>query len=456
MPVDPRLRAQINLILEAHEDAAVFPDGWEETGDVDYLYRKNALLVDERDVARVIEAIDVNFPAPRESAEAEGAGEGEAGQASRYELRRVSAGIRHILLSGLPPVPSVLEVLDEVLGTGVVTPDTFLYPTPYPCPATEPVEVPPGTVHPSPAPGPGAHCRHPGHQGPRPGCDGYGVSVSIVDTGLLADAAEHPWLAGVTGTPEDPYFPGTDRIRPYAGHGTFVAGCLRCMAPKARVHVAKGFDSGTGAFESDLAPILESALDQYPDLLVFTFTTSSRKDLSLKTFDEFYDRRIRHVKGLVVIAPAGNDGKAQWMWPAAYPWIVSVGALSASWRDRAHFSNHGGWVDVYTPGEDLVNAYARGTYICDEPPVGEQRHFHGMAMWSGTSFSAPVFAGLVAARMSASGENGQLAADSLLRLARSQAVAGLGPVLYPGQACCPPPCCAPGQAGGGPGDGPCR
>lgn len=456
MPADDRLKAQIHLIRHAHPDAEIFPADWERTGEVDYIYRRNAILVGEQDVFPVIGRLDQSFP--RRPGEPQGderePGEREGDEPYEgYLLRRVSAGLRLIFMrDGLPSVPDVLDFLDRRLGPGVCTPDTLLYACPYPCPATEPIEVPPGTVAPFPAPGSHEACCHRGHGDPRPGCDGDGVSVSILDTGLLADAWKHPWLAGVEGTTEDPYEPVTHNIRPYAGHGTFVAGCLRTVAPRARVYVERAFDSSAEVFESDLRPILADALRRYPDVLVFTFTTSSRLDRSLKTFDDFYEEHLRHVKGLVVVVPAGNDGKRRWMWPAAYPWVVSVGALSASWRDRARFSNYGGWVDVLAPGEDLVNAYAEGTFVCSEPPVGARRQFHGMAMWSGTSFSTPIVAGLIAARMSATGENGQQAAESLLKLARSQAIGGAGAVLYPGQACCQPhpghTCCEPCEEDG--------
>jgi hypothetical protein len=429
MPVDPRLKAQIEVIKDGHSDAAIEPEDWERADRVDYIYRRNTILARDTDETVVMTALaqilrDEGVDVP----------EAERPFGAPQPIGNV---LRITLPAETPlPVPVLLDRLDPLAGMGKARPDHLLYVCPRPCPSTEPVEVPAGTVAPVPPPGPAAPCCGGGDRGPR--CDGGGVLISVLDTGLLKDAWEgHPWLAGVDGVTENPYGPdGT--ILSYAGHGTFVAGVARCMAPHAAVRVEKAFDSAAAKFETDLVPVLEDALEHHPDILDFTFTTPTRHDQSLLTFDDFYDRRIRHVKGLVVVAPAGNEGKRQWMWPAAYPWVVSVGALSASWRDRAPFSNYGGWVDVYAPGEDLVNAFASGTYVCKEPPAGQHRVFHGMARWSGTSFSTPVVAGMIAARMSATGENGREAADSLLRLARSQAVPGVGAVLYPGQACCEP------------------
>jgi subtilisin family serine protease len=276
------------------------------------------------------------------------------------------------------------------------------------------------------------------------------VVVAIVDTGLAFDYATHPWLAsGVSGN-QDQLIAG-DEIKHFGGHGTFVAGCLRALAPRAEVSVQGTLTVVTGTpsltrtgagWESDLAYQLTEALKHDPDILVMTYATESRENLSLLGFDVAWETRLQYAKGLVFLAPAGNDSSSTREWPAAFDWVLSVGALSANWQTRADFSNYGNWVDLYAPGEDLVNAFATGTYTyvlssTGVPTTGvTTADFTGMAKWSGTSFSTPIVAALIADRMSVTGESGRRAARSLLDFAWRQFIPGVGAVLVPGQACC--------------------
>jgi Subtilase family len=429
MPVDGRMQAQARLVLEGHDEAAAHPapDQWEDADDLHYLYREYAILVRQAEADRVTEQL-------RGILDDIGYGDVPEGDAREIRREEVSRGLVRLTVPPTPTlVPDLVARLDEELWPGIAKPDHKVYLCPLICPATEPIEVP-GSAAPVPPPGLDA-----GRAVSWGGNDGYGVSVSIVDTGLIPGAAaSHAWLTGVRGAEEDPYTSdgeGNRVLAPYAGHGTFGAGLLRCVAPKAQAYVERAFDIAGADFESRLLSSLEDALDRDPDILVFTFTSATHRDQSLKTFDDLYDRRISRTKGLVVLAPAGNDGTSRPRWPAAHPGVVAVGALAANGRQRASWSNYGRWVDVYAPGEDLVNAFPEGTYVCTEPPdVGERRQFHGMAMWSGTSFSTPLVAGLIAARMSQTGQNAQQAWDSLQRFACSQSIPGVGPVLYPGQA----------------------
>jgi hypothetical protein len=438
MPVDARMRSQVNLILDNLLDSAAYPEpaAWDNPSvdDVDYLYRKCTILTHELDVDRVVRAIEGIL----RQGDSQDVPEDEALPFGPERVRGTSRVFSLKLPEGAPPVPEILDILDRdpEIGPGVARPDHVLYVTGYPCAASEPIPVPPDTP-PVPAPGLNARGCRPCHGVPRPECDGDGVFMSIVDTGLIENAAAgHSWLAGVDGT-TDPVIGANGNISYDAGHGTFVAGVARCMAPEVSIYVEKAFGFPGANFETELAGAsLQDALNRNPDILEFTFCATTRQDLSLATFDDVFETRIRYMKGLVVLAPAGNDGRPRRTWPAAYREVISVGALSTSWRDRASFSNFGKWVDVYAPGQDLINAFPSGKYVTAEPPENQDREFDGMAIWSGTSFSAPIVAGLIAARMSATGENARQAADALLHLADAQAVPGIGAVLYPGQACC--------------------
>src|SRR5690606_12167940 len=89
--------------------------------------------------------------------------------------------------------------------------------------------------------------------------------------------------------------------------------------------------------------------------------------------------------GTVVVASAGNEGWCRPTWPAAFPHVIGVAALSCS--TPAGFSNHGRWVDACAPGVDVHSTFV----FHDGPATGDPDldRYQGWATWSGTSFAAP-------------------------------------------------------------------
>ena len=416
--MDAVFEAQFRLMKEDFArrrieiDVALGPDG-----EVDYLYQTGRLLA----------------LATPENLELLGQSFGEF-QGINKELRpdgELTVLTNDALRRGAVTVPEMLKQIDERLGDRnpafaegglpVVSPDHIVHVARI-CPAVEP-EVPSGgqtTPWPAPRPSTGKPERR--------------VRIGVSDTGLLEklDPNQYPWLSGVTGDP-DPLGPvpggGANQIQEYAGHGTFVAGVAKCEAPQAQVLVNNHFTASGGEVESEMiAKVLELA-QQKVDVINLSAGTYTRNDWASLGFSLFN----QHHPQIAFVAAAGNDSTNRPFWPAAFDWAVAVGALSTDQQHRAWFSNHGSWVDAYALGEGMVNAYATGQYTYNEPPKAPaSATFAGMARWDGTSFSAPLVAGLIAERMARTGDDAAQATAAVLKLAGNQSLPGIGPALFPG------------------------
>jgi|SRR5680860_29925 len=424
---------QVELVLDSFPEAAPYPPDWRTSkGGVEYLYRRNRIIVRDANLDSIVRGLQergVRFAIDREFALADATrltladtNEDDDERSVRTELAQIWA--------------------QEGQGAGGL--DHLYYVCVHACAAIEPEEVA-ADAGPIPEQQVGKDAATPESR------HGKGVDVLVLDTGLVPDAAtDHAWLAGVTGDEENPLGPD-GKIRQDGGHGTFTAGCVRVTAPEAAVRVVnaaslipvrESADEIGAVFESELANLLRSHLVaaagqppvRVPDVVVVNFAGRTQDDRPPVALAALYDSVIQHLKEVVILSPAGNEPDDRKNWPASFNWVVSVGALAENRSDRASWSNFARTVDVYAPGDRLVNAFAKGDYICkwdDEPH--DERSFDGMALWSGTSFSTPLVAGLVASRMSTTEQSSRRAWGSLLDLAERQAIPGVGPVLYPGQ-----------------------
>ncbi len=201
------------------------------------------------------------------------------------------------------------------------------------------------------------------------------------------------------------------------GHGLFTAGLVLRACPETRVVFRRVLDGAGVCDEIQLAAALRQVTSETDVVLVPAggFTWNDRPSAIVESALAVLP------SGTAVVAAAGNAGECgRPFWPAASERVTGVGALTR-WGKLAPFSNRGPWVDAAVIGVDVESAFPdlpRGR-------IGDAHVADGYARWSGTSFSAALVAGIVAARVRAAGESGSDAVRSVL--AAAPPVTQMGP-----------------------------
>jgi subtilisin family serine protease len=235
----------------------------------------------------------------------------------------------------------------------------------------------------------------------------------------------------------DIYGPLDGQMDPVAGHGTFIAGIIHQAAPDANI-VALRVANALGVVDEgrlievlqQLAQLLDRWNEGDDDIgrpidvlnlsLSYYHETPVDEQFDTVLFDVLTQLRSR---GCVVVTSAGNDATARpafpaalWPWPGApatiptdaFPKLISVGALDPGGHSTALFSNVGPWVRTFAVGASVVStspAFDTGLQATARHDYGTRRreaedpddYRGGFAVWSGTSFAAPLVAGRVAA-----------------------------------------------------------
>jgi hypothetical protein len=205
---------------------------------------------------------------------------------------------------------------------------------------------------------------------------GLGVRVGVIDTGLDPQAVAAGWLGGITVGDDDRDEPGAGPDFG-VGHGTFVTGLIRQLAPSSSIVAKKALAAdGLGTDWTVAGALLDLAEDGV-DLVNLSLTCYPDQGSAPAGIVAAIDTLLERHPDTLIVAAAGNEGSATATWPGAHKSVLCVGSSAG---DRpAEYSNRGPWVDFSAPADGVVST-------CRD----------GYAAWTGTSFAAPQVTGRLA------------------------------------------------------------
>ncbi|MEU3187816.1 type VII secretion-associated serine protease mycosin [Streptomyces sp. NPDC006923] len=203
---------------------------------------------------------------------------------------------------------------------------------------------------------------------------GKGITVAVLDTGV---DDTHPDLAGQVLPGKDLVgFGATDGDRPWARHGTAMAGIIAGhghglnrsegvlgVAPEAKILPVRVILEGTDPARdkartsrgSALADGIRWAADHGADVINLSLGDDSESAHPEPAEDAAVQYAL--AKGAVVVASAGNGGEKgdHISYPAAYPGVIAVTAVDR-YGTHAAFSTRRWYATVSAPGVDVVIA----------------------------------------------------------------------------------------------------
>lgn len=213
---------------------------------------------------------------------------------------------------------------------------------------------------------------------------GAGVKIAILDTGVDQN---HEDLAVKIMANKN--FTTSRSVDDKVGHGTHVAGIAAAITNNAKGVAGVGHDAlimngkvlddrGNGSVSS-LASGIVWAADNGAKVINMSLGSSSSSSALVDAINYAW------LKGVVLVAAAGNDGGTAPSYPAYCDKVIAVAATDA-YDNKASFSNYGSWVDIAAPGNAILSTLPN--HACKLGTSGKNYGY-----LSGTSMASPFVAG---------------------------------------------------------------
>lgn len=210
---------------------------------------------------------------------------------------------------------------------------------------------------------------------------GQGIRIAVLDTGV----SQHPDFGGkvvAVGAAGDVNGHGTAVASMILGNSSLLPG----VAPGSTVISIQVADENGYSDSFKIAQGILAAIDAGAAIINISLGGTGDSAILRNAV------ALAREAGILIVAPTGNGGAPQVLKPAAYDGVIGIGAVDKAGVIMA-FSNTGKGINMVAPGYGLNAGWVN----------------EGAVSVTGTSFSSPIVAGLIAGVMSQMGVSSEKA-----------------------------------------------